>query len=79
MYWWGSEGDFNILVMDLLGSSLEDLFAAAKRKFSLKTILLLADQLVIFSETIQRITSFKELNIYTQKALYTGILSRITF
>jgi hypothetical protein len=44
--WYGTEGDFNVMVMDLLGPSLEDLFSYAKRKFSLKTVLLLAEQLV---------------------------------
>lgn len=45
--WFGKEGDFNIMVMDLLGPSLEDLFNFCGRKFSLKTVLLLADQMVI--------------------------------
>ena len=26
MYWCGQEGDYNFIVMDLLGNSIEDLF-----------------------------------------------------
>ncbi|ORX52394.1 kinase-like protein [Hesseltinella vesiculosa] len=44
--WYGKEGDHNVLVMDLLGPSMEDLFNFCKRRFSLKTVLLLADQLL---------------------------------
>lgn len=44
--WYGTERDYNILVMDLLGPSLEDLFNFCKRRFSLKTVLLLADQMI---------------------------------
>jgi casein kinase I family protein HRR25 len=44
--WFGTECDYNTMVLDLLGPSLADLFNFCHRKFSLKTALLLADQLV---------------------------------
>jgi hypothetical protein len=46
--WFGVEGDYNVLVMDLLGPSLEDLFNFCSRKLSLKSVLMLADQMVSF-------------------------------
>nr|VDD22902.1 unnamed protein product [Brassica oleracea] len=44
--WYGVEGEFNVLVIDLLGPSLEDLFNFCSRKLSLKTVLMLADQMI---------------------------------
>ena len=46
IHWRGTEGDYNVMVMDLLGPSLEDLFAYTKRKYSLKTIIMIAEQTV---------------------------------
>ncbi len=36
----------NVIVLDLLDRSLEELFNACGRRFSLKTILMLADQMI---------------------------------
>ncbi|KAI8008863.1 Casein kinase 1-like protein 1 [Camellia lanceoleosa] len=44
--WFGVEGDYNVLVMDLLGRNLEALFNFCSRKLSLKTVLMLADQMI---------------------------------
>ena len=43
VHWFGVEGDYNAMVMDLLGLSLEDLFNYCKRKFTVKTTLMIAD------------------------------------
>nr|VDC86694.1 unnamed protein product [Brassica rapa] len=44
--WFGVEGEYNVLVIDLLGPSLEDLFNFCSRKLSLKSVLMLADQMI---------------------------------
>ncbi|XP_023216138.1 casein kinase I-like [Centruroides sculpturatus] len=44
--WYGEEKNYNALVMDLLGPSLEKLFTLRSRRFTMKTVLMLADQMI---------------------------------
>ncbi|OMJ70562.1 hypothetical protein SteCoe_31440 [Stentor coeruleus] len=46
IHWYGIEGEFNVMILDLLGPSLEDLLKVCNHKFSLKTVLILADQMI---------------------------------
>jgi casein kinase 1 len=46
IHWFGVEGDYNVMVMELLGPSLEDLLQFCKPALSLKTVLMLADQMI---------------------------------
>ena len=48
VYYFGQEGLHNILVIDLLGPSLEDLFDHCNRRFSTKTVVMVAKQMVRF-------------------------------
>ena len=50
--WFGSEGDYNVLVIDKLGPSLEDLFNYCGKRFSLKTVLMLAEQMIARLECV---------------------------
>jgi len=46
VFWYGTVGKYNALVMELLGPSLEELFKRCGKSFSAKTVLLLADQMI---------------------------------
>ena len=49
MLWHGVEGNYNLLVLELLGPSLEDLFGYCERRFTMSTVLQLAMQMVLES------------------------------
>ena len=52
LYTFTSDKAYNILVIDLLGPSLEDLFVECGRRLSLKCVLMVADQLLSRLETL---------------------------
>lgn len=54
IYWYGLKGEFRILIMEHLGASLEDLFQRCKRKFSLKTTVMIGVQICDLLESIHR-------------------------
>ena len=51
-YYFGQEGLHNILVIDLLGPSLEDLFDWCGRRFSIKTVVQVAVQMITLIEDL---------------------------
>lgn len=47
VYWFGDWEDKTVMVMEILGYNLEELFGLVNRRFSLKTQLMLIDQMVV--------------------------------
>ena len=52
IYYIGEQDDYNVMVMDFLGPSLEDLFQYNEKAFSIKTVLMLADQCLQILERV---------------------------
>ena len=46
MHWFGIAGEYNAMVMDLLGQNLEDLYNYCAKNFSLKTIIMIIIQMI---------------------------------
>ncbi|KPI83618.1 putative casein kinase I [Leptomonas seymouri] len=52
VYGFSEEGDYNVMVMELMGPSLEDLLSSCGHRLSLKTTLMLADQMLKLIEFV---------------------------
>ena len=55
IHWFGTEASHNAMVIDLLGKSLEDLASECHHRLSLKTVLMLADQMLCAVEYLHSI------------------------
>lgn len=79
IYHFGQEGLHNILVIDLLGPSLEDLFDMCGRKFSIKTVCMAARQMVRLFPTLSyllkvlSLPSCPECKPFMRRTLYIAI------
>lgn len=52
VHWYGVEGRHKVIVMNLMGPSLEDMFNACDRKFPVKLVLTLAEELITRMQSI---------------------------
>ena len=54
IYYYGKEESYNVMIMDLLGPSLEALFRYCNGHFSLKTVCMLAQEMLLRLEYIHQ-------------------------
>jgi casein kinase 1 len=55
VHWYGMHGsDYSVMIMDLLGPTIQHLFANCNHQLSLKTVLQLADQMLRIMEHVHR-------------------------
>lgn len=54
MHWYGHDSQYNILIMDMLDHSIEDLHLRVGGRLSLKTVYMLADQMISCIEYMHR-------------------------
>ena len=54
VYYYEREGDFNCMVMEALGPSLEDLFGFCKKQFTVKTTCMIAIEMINRIETLHK-------------------------
>lgn len=72
----GFSGDNNVLVMELLGKSLEDLFQKQGGRFSMKTVCMLGNQ-IVYRDIFIYWYRYQGLNIFIQSTFSTAILNLI--
>lgn len=75
VFYYGQEGTYNCLVMELLGHSLEYLFDCCSRHFTIQSVALLAIQMV------RPFSYFRshECNLFMSITSFTGTSSQTTF
>lgn len=53
-YWYGRSTEYKVLVFELLGPSLEDVFYFCEKHFTIKTVSMLAEQMLSRLETLHK-------------------------